>query len=327
MNREFYNHLKNKKEEFKTIMKKTEKIFAVETTCLTKQYKNKTAVKQLNLKVQEGEIYGFIGRNGAGKSTTLKMISGLITPTEGEIKLFGKPVSDPIIRRRIGILIESTGFYPNMTAKQNITIKAKLMGLIDNASIDQILQITGLANTGKKQVKHFSMGMKQRLGIALALLGNPDLLILDEPINGLDPEGIRELRQLILQLHEEGKTILLSSHILGELSKISTNYGIIKNGELIEQITKEALEEKCMSYFQIKVHDIHHALPLIQETFPKIQAEVSDNQTIRIYGISEGSKLNQLLINHQIPVYSSGFHHIDLEEYFFERMEEKSKNV
>ena len=214
-----------------------------------------------------------------------------------------------------------------MTAKQNITIKAKLMGLIDNASIDQILQITGLANTGKKQVKHFSMGMKQRLGIALALLGNPDLLILDEPINGLDPEGIRELRQLILQLHEEGKTILLSSHILGELSKISTNYGIIKNGELIEQITKEALEEKCMSYFQIKVHDIHHALPLIQETFPKIQAEVSDNQTIRIYGISEGSKLNQLLINHQIPVYSSGFHHIDLEEYFFERMEEKSKNV
>ena len=141
------------------------------------------------------------------------------------------------------------------------------------------------------------MGMKQRLGIALALLGNPDLLILDEPINGLDPEGIRELRQLILQLHEEGKTILLSSHILGELSKISTNYGIIKNGELIEQITKEALEEKCMSYFQIKVHDIHHALPLIHETFPKIQAEVSDNKTIRIYGISEGSKLNQLLIN------------------------------
>ncbi|MCX4268158.1 MAG: ABC transporter ATP-binding protein [Lachnospiraceae bacterium] len=308
-------------------MEKTKKILAVETTSLTKQYKDKAAVKQLNLKVQEGEIYGFIGRNGAGKSTTLKMISGLITPTEGEIKLFGKPINDPIIRRRIGVLIESTGFYPNLTAKQNMIMKAKLMGLTDYSSVEHVLQITGLINIEKKQIKHFSMGMKQRLGIALALLGNPDLLILDEPINGLDPEGIRELRQLILQLHEKGKTILLSSHILGELSKISTNYGIIKDGELIEQITKEELEEKCMSYFQIEVHDIHHALVLIQETFPKIQAEVFDKQTIRIYGISEGSELNQLLISHQIPVYSSGFHHIDLEEYFLERMEGKQKNV
>ena len=302
-------------------MIKKEKTFAVETTNLTKRYKDKAAVKQLNLRIQEGEIYGFIGRNGAGKSTTLKMISGLATPTEGEIRLFGKPVNNPIIRRRIGVLIESAGLYPNMTAKQNIRMKAKCMGLIEEASIDSVLQITGLADTGKKQVKHFSMGMKQRLGVALALLGNPDLLILDEPINGLDPEGIRELRQLVLQLHEEGKTILISSHILGELSKISTSYGIIKDGELIEQITKETLEEKCMDFFQIEVHDVHRALPLILENFPNVQAEVFDNRTIRIYGLSKGDELNQILVRNQIAVFSSGFHHMDLEEYFLERME------
>lgn len=300
---------------------KKEKELAVETTCLTKMYKEKAAVKQLNLKVREGEIYGFIGRNGAGKSTTLKMLSGLTSPTEGEIRLFGKSVNDPVIRRRIGVLIESAGLYPNMTARQNIIMKAKCMGLVNETSIDYVLQITGLTNTGKKRVKHFSMGMKQRLGVALALLGNPDLLILDEPINGLDPEGIRELRQLILQLQEEGKTIIISSHILGELSKISTNYGIIKNGELIEQITKEALEEKCMDYFQIEVNDIHRALPLIQEKFPKVETSVFDTKTIRIYGLSEGAKLNQTLIENQISIYASGFHHMDLEEYFLERME------
>lgn len=304
-----------------------EKEFAVETICLTKMYKEKAAVKQLNLKVHVGEIYGFIGRNGSGKSTTLKMLSGLTTPTEGEIRLFGKSVNDSVIRRRIGGLIESAGLYPNMTAKQNIIMKAKCMGIVNKNSIDYVLKLTGLTETGKKRVKHFSMGMKQRLGVALALLGNPDLLILDEPINGLDPEGIRELRQLVLQLHEEGKTIIISSHILGELSKISTNYGIIKNGELIEQITKEALEEKCMDYFQIEVMDVHRALPLILETFPMVEAEVFDANKIRIYGLSEGTKLNQLLIEHHVPINTSGFHHMDLEEYFLERMEGEQKNV
>ena len=172
------------------------------------------------------------------------MICGIAWPTEGEIRLFGKPVSDPVVRRRLGVLIESAGVYPHMTARQNVVMKAMCMGLADERSVDDVLRMTGLADVGKKKVKHFSMGMKQRLGVALALLGKPDLLILDEPINGLDPEGIRELRQLIWKLHEEGKTILISSHILGELSKISTNYGIIKDGEMIEQLTREELEEK-----------------------------------------------------------------------------------
>ncbi len=238
--------------------------FAIETMALTKMYRDKAAVKNVTLKVREGEIYGFIGRNGAGKSTALKMVSGLASPTEGEIRLFGKPVSDPAVRRRLGVLIEAAGLYPNMTARQNAVMKAKCMGLADERSVDTVLKVTGLADTGRKKVKHFSMGMKQRLGVALALLGNPDLLLMDEPINGLDPEGIRELRQLILELHAEGKTILISSHILGELSKIATSYGIIKDGELIEQISREELEEKCQDYFRIEVQDVQRALVMIQ---------------------------------------------------------------
>lgn len=298
-----------------------ENSFAIETAALTKKYGDKAAVNRINLKVREGEIYGFIGRNGAGKSTTLKMLCGIASPTDGEIRLFGRPVSDPVVRRRLGVLIESSGLYPNMTARQNVVMKAKCMGLTDESSVDDVLKITGLFDVGKKKTKHFSMGMKQRLGVALALIGNPDLLILDEPINGLDPEGIRELRQLVLRLHDEGKTILVSSHILGELSKISTNYGIIKDGELIEQLTREELEEKCQDYFQIEVQDVQRALPLIQETFPRLQAEVLDARSIRIYGVEDGAGLNQMLVENQIPVYASGFHHMDLEEYFLNRME------
>lgn len=302
-------------------MKEQEKGLAVEAVCLTKMYQKKAVVNRLDMSVREGEIYGFIGKNGAGKSTTMKMLCGLARPTEGEIRLFGKPVSDPAVRRRMGVLIEAPGLYPNMTARQNAVMKARCMGLADERSVDEALLLAGLADTGKKKVKHFSMGMKQRLGVALAMLGNPDLLILDEPINGLDPEGIRELRRLVLRLHETGKTILISSHILGELSKISTVYGIIKDGQMIEQITSEALEEKCMDYFQIEADDVSRALVLIGEAFPKVRAEVADSRLVRVYGLSEGAGLIRLLVEKQVQVYASGFHHMDLEEYFISRME------
>lgn len=317
---------------------------AVETLALTKVYKGKAAVDHLHMKVREGAIYGFIGRNGAGKSTTLKMLCGLAKPTEGEIRLFGKPAGDTYVSKRLGCLIESTGLYPNMTARQNMVMKAKCMGLADEKSVDRVLDSTGLANAGGKKVRHFSMGMKQRLGIALALLGNPDLLILDEPINGLDPEGTREVRQLLSALCQEGKTLIISSHILGELSKMATHYGIIKEGNLVEQIDRESLEQNCRDYFQIEVDDSKRALPLILERLhrigrqicdstdlahgaaeqvPDVQAEVMDDGRIRLYGLKEGAWLNQLLIENQIQVYSSGFHHMDLEEYFLKRMEEE----
>lgn len=161
------------------MMKEQEKGLAVEAVCLTKMYQKKAAVNRLDMSVREGEIYGFIGKNGAGKSTTMKMLCGLARPAEGEIRLFGKPVSDPAVRRRMGVLIEAPGLYPNMTARQNAVMKARCMGLADERSVDETLLLAGLADTGKKKVKHFSMGMKQRLGVALAMLGNPDLLILD----------------------------------------------------------------------------------------------------------------------------------------------------
>ena len=214
---------------------KKQSALAVETISLSKIYNGKAAVSHLDMKVQEGAIYGFIGRNGAGKSTTLKMLCGLARPTEGEIRLFGKSADTPISARRMGCLIESAGLYPHMTARQNAVMKAKCMGLTDPEAVDRVLEATGMNNTGKKKAKLFSMGMRQRLGIALALLGNPDLLVLDEPINGLDPESVREIRQLIQRLNEAGKTFIISSHILGELSKLSTHYGIIKDGNLVDK--------------------------------------------------------------------------------------------
>lgn len=302
-------------------IEKGQERFAVETLSLTKTYSGKAAVEHLDMKVREGAIYGFIGRNGAGKSTTLKMLCGLAKPTEGDIRLFGKPAGDVYTARRIGCLIESTGLYPQMTARQNLVMKAKCMGLADEKSVDKVLDITGLSDTGNKKTKHFSMGMKQRLGIALALLGNPDLLILDEPINGLDPEGTREVRRLLLSLNEEGKTLIISSHILGELSKISTHYGIIKEGRLVEQIDAESLEQNCKDYFQIEVDDSRHALPVITESLPEVRAEVLDGHYIRLYNLGDSARLNQILVEKGIQVYSSGFHHMDLEEYFLDRMD------
>lgn len=302
-------------------MEREQEKLAVETLSLTKTYKGKAAVNHLNMKVRQGAIYGFIGRNGAGKSTTLKMLCGLAKPTEGEIRIFGKPARNPYAARRIGCLIEATGLYPGMTARQNMMMKAKCMGLTDEKSVDRALASTGLADTGSKKARYFSMGMKQRLGIGLALLGNPDLLILDEPINGLDPEGTREVRELLLALSQEGKTLIISSHILGELSKIATHYGIIKEGNLVEQIDRETLEGNCRDYFQIEVDDSKRALPLILEHAPQMQAEVMDDRIIRLYDLKDGAWLNHLLIENRVQVYSSGFHHMDLEEYFLNRMD------
>lgn len=302
-------------------MEREQEKLAVETLSLTKTYKGKAAVNHLNMKVRQGAIYGFIGRNGAGKSTTLKMLCGLAKPTEGEIRIFGKPARNPYAARRIGCLIEATGLYPGMTARQNMIMKAKCMGLTDEKSVDKALASAGLTETGDKKARYFSMGMKQRLGIGLALLGNPDLLILDEPINGLDPEGTREVRELLLALSQEGKTLIISSHILGELSKIATHYGIIKEGNLVEQIDRETLEGNCRDYFQIEVDDSKRALPLILEHAPQMQAEVMDDRIIRLYDLKDGAWLNHLLIENRVQVYSSGFHHMDLEEYFLNRMD------
>lgn len=299
-----------------------EQRYAVKTRNLTKTYKQKKAVSHIDLEVREGEIYGFIGRNGAGKSTTLKMCCGMVHPTEGEISLFGAPVTDETTRRRIGMLIEEAGLYPHLSARENLILKATCMGITDMQKADELLQLLNLQETGKKKVKTFSMGMKQRLGIAMALLGNPDLLILDEPINGLDPEGIREIRNFLLKLNQEtGKTIIISSHILGELSKIATCYGIIKDGELIQQMTREELEHKCKDYLLLGVNDTKRAAAALEEAYPDIAYEVYEEKQIHIYDRMDSGAITTLLVEQGIQVETCSLHQMDLEHYFLDLME------
>ena len=232
----------------------------VQTHNLTKQYKQHKVVSNVNLSVNKGEIYGLIGRNGAGKTTILRLLCGLAKPTEGEISLFGQRSHDMIYtKNRVGILIENPGIYPNMTAKDNVKLKCLAMGISSEGYIAELLADVGLSAADKKKVKHFSVGMKQRLGIALALVGNPELVLLDEPINGLDPQGIAEIREMIIKLNKEkGITFIISSHILGELSKIATSFGIIDKGELKKQILKTALTEDLEEYYLSLTGGVSH---------------------------------------------------------------------
>ena len=223
----------------------------VQTNNLTKHYGQHKVVNNVNLSVRKGEIYGLIGRNGAGKTTVLRLICGLAKPTKGDISLFGQNSHDTIyMRKRVGLLIEAPGIYPNMNTRDNVKLKCLAMGISSKSYITELLKDVGLSSSDKKKVKHFSVGMKQRLGIELALVGNPELVILDEPINGLDPQGMAEIREIIVRLNtEKNITFIISSHILGELSKIATSYGIIEKGELKRQILKTELTEDLEEYF------------------------------------------------------------------------------
>ena len=240
--------------------------YIIQTNNLTKQYGEQKSVSAMNLHVKKGRIYGLLGRNGAGKTTTMKMLLGLTKPTSGNIKIFGKSMetNSKDILPHIGSLIESPGFYPNLTGTENLRIFAELRGLNKSKCVRDALEVVGLPYRDKKLFAEYSLGMKQRLAIALAVMHNPNLLILDEPINGLDPEGIREIREVIQKLNEEkDMTIIISSHILGELSKVATRYGIIRSGKMIEELTAKQLEEKCRNYISIVVQEPSLVLSLI----------------------------------------------------------------
>ena len=270
--------------------------------------------------IKKGDVYGFIGRNGAGKSTTLKMIVSLIFPTSGQIKLFGES-RNKFTDRRIGSLIENPGLYPNLSAYDNMELKAITMGLKDKEKIIELLNLVKLDFKSKKIVKKFSLGMKQRLAIALALLGNPDLLILDEPINGLDPEGIRQIREVIQYLNENKKmTIIISSHILGELSKVATRYGIIRDGQMIEEISAKELDQKCRDYLSLKVEQVEKAIPLLENDLGIYDYIVHENNEIRIYDNIESSKINLVLTKHNIKINQIYYQKQDLESYFLEKI-------
>ena len=307
----------------------------VQTKALCKSYGQKRAVDNLSMSVHEGDIYGFIGKNGAGKSTALKMLCALAAPTSGQISIFGKPVSDSVSRKRTGILVESPGIYPNLSARENMMLKATCLGLVDEKQrtprlaghpyvlqkVQELLLLTGLSDTGKKKTKQFSMGMKQRLGIAMALLGNPDLLILDEPINGLDPEGMAEVRTLLLKLNQEkGITILLSSHILGELSKLATRYGVIRDGRMVQEITAQELEENCRDYLHVRVDKPKEAAVCLEQDLGIVRYEVRPGGQLLIFDICESDKVSRALTGRGIVVQELYLHRRDLEEYFLELM-------
>ena len=288
------------------------------TSALTKQFGRHKAVDQVSMHIKRGAIYGFIGRNGAGKTTTLRMIGGLASPTAGEIEMFGcrgKELKQ--IRSRVGCLIEGPGLYGNMTARDNMKMKCLLLGVQKKGYMEELLEVVGLKDVGKKLVKRYSLGMKQRLGIAMALIGEPDLLVLDEPINGLDPQGIAEVRETILRLNKErNMTILISSHILEELSKIATRYGIIHQGTLLQEITDEELRERCSERLEITLSSPELAIPVLDRLGIR-RYQVMDKEHIYVFErLDESARLNMEFAKAGIPVKGLAVTNEELETYF-----------
>jgi len=294
---------------------------AISTKALSKSYGTKKAVDNIDLVVPEGAIYGFIGRNGAGKTTTQKMVCGLAHPTSGSVTLFGKPVGAQDVREQIGVLIEQPALFSDLSAYENLVLQGLSIGIKNpKDQAMKSLEMVELKEAAKKKSKHLSLGMRQRLGVALAMMGSPKLLVLDEPINGLDPQGIIEMREVFERLNREmGVTIFISSHILGELSRVATHYGIIHDGQLIQQISAAELSERSRDYLQIKVDDSEKARLLIEEKMNPSECSVHEDG-LRVFGIKNSRDVNELLWRGGFAVDEIYLHQQDLEEYFLRLM-------
>lgn len=289
------------------------------TENLTKRFREKIAVNRVNMTIERGDIYGFIGKNGAGKTTTMKLILGLNFPDEGKIEYFGGMPPEKA-RRKIGSLIEAPGLYKNCTAYENMKRFSILSGGTDT-DIRNYLNLVGLGNTGNKKAGEFSLGMRQRLGIAIALLGEPQLLILDEPINGLDPEGIKEIRDIILRLNKErGVTFLISSHLLDELAKVVTKYGIISDGVLLEEVTAAELERRSRSGLKIVVDNVAKALSVLEGRIARSDISVAGNALLLGSESKYAGKINGLLVKSGVEVKELSMQHGGFEDYFIERI-------
>lgn len=300
--------------------------YVLQTNGLTKYFGKRAAVSNVNLNVRQGDIYGFIGKNGAGKTTFIRLVSGLAKPSRGSIRLFDSDELD-YQRRRTGTMIENPAVYPYMTARQNLHYYCDLLGLDPKMNIDNILAMVGLTDTGKKRARNFSLGMKQRLAIAIALLGNPEFLMLDEPINGLDPTGIKEVRDLILKLNRENNiTILISSHILGELAKIANRYGVINNGFMIEEFTSEELLSRCAGELEIKVDDTGKAGPILESLLGSGMYGIFDSNTIRTRQLDKAGMIVTELAKSGVVVSGSAVVGQDLEGYFLYLMNKTDIN-
>lgn len=294
--------------------------FVIETKQLTKVYGEQDVVKAVNIHVKKGRIYGLLGRNGAGKTTIMKMILGLTPITSGKVDVFGQDIKgrEKQVFPRIGAIIETPGFYPNLTGTENLEIFAKLRGTVGPNAVKKALEVVGLPYKDKKLFSKYSLGMKQRLGIANAILHDPELLILDEPTNGLDPIGIAEMRNFIKELSvERGKTILISSHILSEIALLADDIGIIDHGLLLEENSMKELKKKNRKYILLQVSDVSKAALILEHQFHLVDYSVHDDQTLRIYDIClDMAEINKALIVQDIAVISSQVCNDTLEDYF-----------
>ena len=295
--------------------------YILQTENLSKVYGAKTVLNHVSIHVPKKSIYGLVGKNGAGKTTLMRIICGLTQQSEGSYTLLGK-TNDDSVRHNMGMLIEKPGIYEHMTALENLCYFSLLFGL-QAQDYHKILEMVGLQNAGKKKARQFSLGMKQRLGIAISLLGNPDFLILDEPINGLDPEGVYEMRKMLETLNREyGTTIMIASHILSELYKLATDYAIIDGGCLIDEFSKETLESACSSGVQVMVEPeyLQKAKTLIAARYPDVRCEVISNHGLRLYEKLNPADLNQYLVENKVRVCGLGANDEDIERFFVEKL-------
>lgn len=293
--------------------------YIIETEGLTKRYGKRLCVNNISIHIAKGDIYGFIGRNGAGKTTAMRLILGLARPTSGKIKLFN---SDDLNaqRKKIGSLIEAPGLYKRCSALENMKRFSILYGG-DDKEIEELLSFVGLNGVGNKKVGQFSLGMKQRLGIAIALLGNPEVLILDEPVNGLDPAGIKEVRDLLLKLNKEKNvTIMISSHLLDELAKITTKYGIINNGVLVEEIDAQKLMERCKNNIVISCDRLQEAKELLESELKLTNISIVNDKLHIVDEIESTDEINTLLVKNNFKVHEITINKNSFEDYFIERL-------
>jgi bacitracin transport system ATP-binding protein len=290
---------------------------------LSKKYGGEYAVQNLNMHIKQGDVYGFLGQNGSGKTTTIRMILGLIKPTSGYVELFGKPLDkrNYHVFRKIGSMVEYPGAYENLTAVENLEIHRKLMGIKKRDSVEEVIHLVGLSEARNKKVGEFSLGMKQRLGIGRTLLHKPEFLVLDEPTNGLDPVGIKEIRELIVTLAKRDKiTILVSSHLLSEIEQMATKIGIINKGLLLEEMTLDSLIKKREQYIRVKVSDLKAAIKCLTETF-NIKEFTVENDVLKIYErLKETANINKLLVTNNIDVEEIYLIEDRLEDYFLKRI-------
>lgn len=295
---------------------------AIEIRGLTKAFQQKQAVCGLNMTVPQGAIYGLIGENGSGKSTTEKIVCGLLRPDSGTVQLFGQPLSEDRVRAGLGVLIEAPGCFPNLTVWDNMKLQAANLGLKRaDAEIVRILKTVRMEGAASNRYKNCSLGMKQRIGLAMALLGNPKLLVLDEPINGLDADGMRIMREVLCELAASGVTILISSHILGELEKIATHYGIIRGGRLLRELTAAELEADCPTYIALQAQDMVRAKAVLSGHFARVEQD--EGGFLRVYDSVSPEAVVRLLYENSIVVCELESRKINLEEFYLGWMKEE----